>query len=96
MKINFTYCLFFISFWLLPFIVIAQTKGMIYEAATGSGTKILDPNLDGYTSKTTAGFLTDDQVESEIPFASLRGVLRTHRQQDTFALSSRGRRRPSA
>ncbi|HSH65697.1 MAG TPA: hypothetical protein VLB84_07835, partial [Bacteroidia bacterium] len=71
MKKNFTHHLFCISFWLLPFVLNAQTTGLIYEPATGTGTKVLDPNLDGYTSKTTAGFLTDDQLESEIPFTSL-------------------------
>jgi gliding motility-associated-like protein len=44
---------------------------MIVQPATGAGTAIFDPNGDGYVSATTAGFVTDDQVESEIPFTSL-------------------------
>ena len=51
--------------------VTAQTKGMIYLPATGTGITVLDPNGDGFTSLTTAGFTTDDQIQSEIPFKSL-------------------------
>ncbi|MFZ9575797.1 MAG: gliding motility-associated C-terminal domain-containing protein [Bacteroidia bacterium] len=53
------------------FSVKAQTPGMIIEPATGAGTAILDPNGDGYVSATNSGFVTDDQLESEIPFTSL-------------------------
>ena len=49
----------------------AQNTGLIYEPATGAGVSILDPNGDGYTSATTGGFFTDDQLESEIPYSSL-------------------------
>ncbi|MEY4572845.1 MAG: hypothetical protein RLZ10_2102, partial [Bacteroidota bacterium] len=49
----------------------AQTPGMIYEPATGVGAAILDPNGDGYTSASTTGFTTDDQLQSEIPYSSL-------------------------
>ena len=49
----------------------AQTPGMIYEPATSGGAAILDPNGDGYTSASTAGFTTDDQLQSEIPYSSL-------------------------
>lgn len=55
---------------LLSFIGMSQTPGLIYEAATGAGTAILDPNGDGFTSATNAGFSTDDQTQSEIPFVS--------------------------
>ena len=51
--------------------LFSQTPGMIYEPATGAGAAILDPNGDGYTSATTGGFTTDDQVQSEIPYSSL-------------------------
>jgi len=61
---------------LLLFLCIAnvsysQTPGLIYEPATGTGAAVLDPNGDGYTSASTSGFITDDQVESEIPYSSL-------------------------
>ena len=49
----------------------SQTPGMIVQPATGAGAAIFDPNGDGYVSATTAGFVTDDQLESEIPFTSL-------------------------
>lgn len=49
---------------------MSQTPGLIYEVATGAGTAVLDPNGDGYTSATDAGFTTDDQTQSEIPFVS--------------------------
>ncbi len=49
----------------------SQTKGLIFEPATGAGKAVLDPNGDGYTSATSSGFITDDQIESEIPFSSL-------------------------
>jgi hypothetical protein len=52
----------------ISFELKAQTKGMIVEPATGAGTEILDPNLDGYVSQTTAGFINDDKIESEIPY----------------------------
>jgi large repetitive protein len=49
----------------------AQTPGLIYEPATGSGISVLDPNGDGYVSKTASGFSTDDQLESELSYNSL-------------------------
>ncbi|HEU4791444.1 MAG TPA: hypothetical protein VFS71_17285, partial [Flavobacterium sp.] len=51
--------------------VMGQTPGLIYQPATGSGKLVLDPNGDGYVSATTAGFTTDDQLQSEIPYNSL-------------------------
>lgn len=41
---------------------------MIIEPATGSGSMVLDPNNDGYISSSNIGFITDDELESEIPF----------------------------
>ena len=57
------------------FSVKAQTPGMIIEPATGAGTAILDPNGDGYVSATNSGFVTDDQLESEIPFKAIFKIL---------------------
>lgn len=50
----------------------AQTPGLIFQPAINGGQKILDPNGDGYVSKTTAGFPginKDEGAEySEIPY----------------------------
>jgi len=63
-----------IRYWLLPVFVLfcvavsAQSPGLIIRPAGGAGTTSLNPNGDGYSSATTAGFITDDIAESEIPF----------------------------
>ena len=44
---------------------------MIYEAASGAGSIVLDPDGNGYTSLTNTGFTTDDQVQSEINYTSI-------------------------
>ncbi|WP_242927288.1 T9SS type A sorting domain-containing protein [Pontibacter vulgaris] len=50
----------------------AQTLGLIYKPATNGGNKILDPNGDGYVSKTTSGFpganMDEGAAYSEIPY----------------------------
>ncbi|MFT6939806.1 MAG: hypothetical protein ACJASN_001292, partial [Cyclobacteriaceae bacterium] len=48
-----------------------QTTGLIYKPASGAGSLVLDPNQDGYSSKTTAGFGSNDQLNSEIPFVPM-------------------------
>ncbi len=53
----------------IPFIGFGQTTGIIYKDA-GKGAVILDPNQDGFTSKTVAGFTENDDMESEIPFVA--------------------------
>ncbi len=63
-------------FWVLGALMLSlqtmgQTKGLIYKPAVGSGSGILDPNADGFTSETAAGFINDDETESEIPFVAL-------------------------
>ncbi|HEX2937053.1 MAG TPA: Calx-beta domain-containing protein, partial [Bacteroidales bacterium] len=48
--------------------VYSQTPGMIFE---NRGISVLDPNLDGFISKTTTGFSTADKFsnqQSEIPY----------------------------
>lgn len=63
---------FLLSFSLTSFSQI--TSGLIVEPATGAGRIVLDPNLDGYTSLTTAGFSgLDDQTSaaSEIVFKKM-------------------------
>ncbi|MEP0986833.1 hypothetical protein, partial [Ekhidna sp.] len=63
--------LFYVLVVLLGVEVNAQTKGLIYKPADG-GKSVLDPNLDGYVSKTDQGFTsTDDETESEIPYVPL-------------------------
>uniref|UniRef100_UPI0030DD92BB beta strand repeat-containing protein n=1 Tax=uncultured Imperialibacter sp. TaxID=1672639 RepID=UPI0030DD92BB len=52
----------------------AQTKGLIYKPATAGGAAVLDPNGDGYTSSSTAGFVSNDETESEIPYVALPSV----------------------
>ncbi|WP_439882548.1 invasin domain 3-containing protein [Pontibacter sp. MBLB2868] len=66
---------YFLSFFLLCYVaVFGQTKGLIYKPATTlEGRAVLDPNSDGYTSKTTTGFVSNDRGngESEIPYTPL-------------------------
>ncbi len=56
----------------------AQTPGLIFEPATGSGVLVLDPNGDGYISSTNSGWVpytppaaAIDQTASEIPFVPM-------------------------
>jgi hypothetical protein len=63
--------LFFIALMFQFFQLRAQTKGLIYDPATGAGQSILDPNLDGYTSFNTMGFVSNDQTESELPYTAV-------------------------
>ncbi|MEY4603317.1 MAG: hypothetical protein RIT43_609, partial [Bacteroidota bacterium] len=48
----------------------AQTKGMIVVPAS-SGSAVLDPNSDGYVSANSDGFISNDRLESEIPYVTL-------------------------
>lgn len=53
--------------------VFSQSSGYIVRPATNAaGRLVLDPNGDGYTSATTAGFGGDDVSQSEIPYKSIR------------------------
>ncbi|MFD2247268.1 beta strand repeat-containing protein [Pontibacter ruber] len=50
---------------------VAQTPGFIYKTATAGGSKVLDPNQDGYISTTKAGFTggkDEGASNSEIPY----------------------------
>ncbi|MEJ7645812.1 MAG: cadherin domain-containing protein [Chryseolinea sp.] len=55
---------------LLALNAFAQTPGLIFKTA-GTGTSVLDPNADGYTSSTTSGFTINDQSQSEILYKPL-------------------------
>lgn len=57
--------------------VWAQSPGFIIRPATGSGASILDPNSDGYTSKTQVGFGANDTDTSktEIRYKIVRPFL---------------------
>lgn len=51
----------------------AQLPGFINRQATNAaGRAVLDPNSDGYTSLTTAGFGNNDVTQSEISFQAIR------------------------
>ena len=58
-----TLAIFFISLSLQ-----AQQPGKIILPSTGFTSTPLNPNGDGYTSKTSAGFINNDISESEIPY----------------------------
>lgn len=52
---------------------LTQSTGFINSPATSvSGRLVLDPNGDGYTSATTAGFGLNDVTNSEIPYKLVR------------------------
>ena len=65
--------------WVLLFVLaffpvsgISQTAGLIFEpAGSALGQSVLDPNGDGYVSKTINGFQLEDRNESEIPYVPL-------------------------
>ncbi len=53
----------------------AQISGIIVRPAGTNGPAILDPNLDGYTSQTSAGFDNDDILNSEILYKIVPPVI---------------------
>jgi hypothetical protein len=60
--------------WLLSTVALfAQTPGLIYKpSSTSFGKSVLDPNSDGFTSLTYAGFTTTDYgTESELQMVGL-------------------------
>jgi hypothetical protein len=59
-------------FLFLTTMVQAQNTGAINRPATSAaGRTVLDPNGDGYTSSTTAGFAGNDVTNSELPYKSV-------------------------
>lgn len=57
---------------IFSFIARAQSTGYINRPATiAAGRTVLDPNGDGYTSLTSAGFAGNDVANSEIPYRSV-------------------------
>ncbi|WP_439882296.1 T9SS type A sorting domain-containing protein [Pontibacter sp. MBLB2868] len=66
-----TVTLFTVLFFLCLSQALAQTPGLITKPANNGGQAILDPNGDGYVSKTASGFLTREDegaAYSEIPY----------------------------
>ncbi len=58
---------------LFSFHASAQVAGFINRQATSvAGRAVLDPNSDGYTSTTTAGFGSNDVANSEIVYKGIR------------------------
>jgi len=53
---------------LVSFKLSAQQPGKIIVPSSGYASTPLNPNGDGYTSKTSAGFINNDIAESEIPY----------------------------
>ena len=75
MKNNSTYVLLIISAFVffLCINVQAQIPGYINRQATiAAGRTVLDPNNDGYTSMTNAGFSTNDVTQSEIAYKGIK------------------------
>lgn len=65
------YALIFYLLLYLPSQAFAQTPGLITKPASNGGQAILDPNRDGYVSKTTSGFTgknDEGAAYSEIPY----------------------------
>lgn len=46
----------------------SQSPGQIVRPVGGTGITVLNPNGDGYSSATTAGFTTSDITQSEIAY----------------------------
>lgn len=62
-----------IALFTINFQSTAQLPGFINRPATsGAGRLILDPNGDGYTSATNAGFGNDDVANSELQYYGIR------------------------
>lgn len=75
MKNKSTYISFIIIFFfsLTVFIASAQIPGFINRQATiAVGRTVLDPNGDGYTSATTAGFNNNDVTNAEIIYSGIK------------------------
>ena len=59
----------FLSFFVLLVCQLrAQTPGIIVRPAGSPGPAVLDPNTNGYTSISTAGFGSNDILNSEVPY----------------------------
>lgn len=61
------YSLLVCLFFLFPAIAFSQSPGLIVRPLP-AGTTTLNPDGNGYSSQTTAGFTTNDIGESEIPY----------------------------
>lgn len=70
LKIIFTLC---ITVFYSVYISTAQTPGIVLKVPTGAGRGVLDPNYDAYCSQSNAGFISNDESESEIPYVEIPG-----------------------
>ncbi|WP_299758249.1 T9SS type A sorting domain-containing protein [uncultured Pontibacter sp.] len=62
----------------LSFSAFGQTPGIIYSPATAGGAKVLDPDGNGYVSRTASGFPTstdEGASSSEIPYRVFPALL---------------------
>ncbi len=67
MKTSF-YLLLSLIFFICAEQLKAQSPGLIVRPVGGNGVTALNPNGDGYSSLTTAGFTSDDIAQSEVSF----------------------------
>lgn len=59
----------------ISIIISAQTPGSIVKYPTATGRGVLDPDYNGYVSKASTGFVSNDETESEIPYIELPGMV---------------------
>lgn len=64
----------FLAF-IFSFVVHAQTPGSVIKYPTATGRAVLDPDFNGYTSRTNSGFVSNDETESEIPYIEIPGMI---------------------
>lgn len=72
-KPNFYLLLSLLLLLLIQNLSFAQMPGIINRQATSvAGRAVLDPNSDGYTSATTAGFTDNDTANSELLYHAIK------------------------
>jgi hypothetical protein len=53
----------------------SQTPGSIVKYPSSTGRAVLDPDFNGYVSTSSAGFVSNDETESEIPYVEIPGLV---------------------
>lgn len=56
-------------------LICAQTPGSIVKYPTSTGRAVLDPDFNGYVSRSSSGFVSNDESESEIPYIEIPGTI---------------------